>query len=303
MKYILFFILSIAFFAGIYIPSAHAQATMLAISPPVFTISLQAGDSSNQTLKLYNSAKTPEQVSIEIKDFTQNSQNGHIILQAAGSEGIFSLSSYISINTTDKVIPAGSVLYIPFRINIPAQISSGSRYSAITCTTIPITNTGSQTEETLTSLVYTNINGNTTLKHDVAIQSFHATNSFWATPITFSANLDNNGNFGEAISGTISIANISGKHTTNLTIHSFNLLPSTKRIINEDLNAHNLFGRYSATLQIHYDGKLLENTIQFWVIPTTQVAEGIIIFLIISINIFFFIKIVLTKKEQNPRQN
>jgi hypothetical protein len=270
--------------------------TTLALTPPVFNLTVNSGVADNEQIKLNNLGSSAESVVVALKDFSQDPNTGQVLLENLGTEKTYSLSSMIKLGSNAVVVPAHSSVLVPFTVNVPNTTTTGARYAAITFTTLAGGNTGSQTQTTLTSLVYVDVTGAGNTVDKINIDSLTVNGNLVPGKIKIQGSISNAGNINESVLGSITVKDDSGNFVTVLHIPAFNLLPSGKRTITDTFDNGSLSGNYNVTMTLYYKGLKVEKSGTFFVLPVNKILIGIGILLLVLINVIYFTRRFRTKK-------
>src|SRR5688572_15929069 len=218
----------VVLFAGISVVSAASvpsqQKSGLAISPPTFELSANAGDVLKNSLRVDNISGEPLEVTVDVRNFTALGEDGGISLSE--EEGAYSLASWISVTPEKVTIQAGESQVFNYTIDVPANASPGGRFGSIIFKTAlkPVTGqSGVAVGQEIGSLLLLKIAGQVTEKAEIA--GFGAKSGINERgPVDFDIRVKNSGNVQIKPKGTVTISNIFGKKVATTPVDGKNVL-------------------------------------------------------------------------------
>lgn len=269
--------------------SAPAQPKSgLAISPPTFELSANAGDTLKNSIRVDNISAEPLEVSVDTRNFTALGEEGGINLSE--EEGQYSLASWISVKPGKVTIPVGESKVFDYTIAVPANASPGGRFGSIVFKTAlkPLTGqSGVAIGQEVGALVFLKIAGQVNEKAEIA--SFGAKSGLHERgPVGFDIRVKNTGNVQVKPRGTITISNAFGKKVATVRVDEKNVLPGSIRKLSADWNNGWLFGKYNATLSLVYgsDRQVLTASTSFWGFPYKLI--GIVVAVLVVLVAFVY---------------
>jgi hypothetical protein len=269
-------------FAGHVALAADTQGFQ--ISPPVTTLSLNRGTSTQGTMKVTNLTGLQMNLAVGKQDFGADGEDGQTILEPS-ADPLYSLDPYFSLSASTVTVPPDGTESVNYTIAVPTNAEPGGRYGAITFDTIPgpLPNgeSGAAVKQELAGLILLRINGPT--HEQLSVASFTTDKSFYEYgPIHFTVRVKNVGNVHEKPTGQIVVKDMLGLTTAKLTVPSQYVLPTAIRRLTAELNRHLLFGRYTATLTLHNGTvQTLTAVANFTVIPWKLLLIILVILLLI----------------------
>lgn len=268
---------------------ASAQAagtTGIAITPPLFEISANPGDTPKHTIRVDNLTDKPLPLTIERKDFVPYGEEGQAELTEKPTE--YSLSTWIKPDAEKIDIPARDSRTVTFRIEVPMNAEPGGHFGSIVFKTIPQPD-GSNTivSQEIGALVLLKVAGEA--KEKASIASFMSMKGLWEHgPIDFEARFKNEGNVQAKPTGTITISNIFGKKVGSVSINSRTVLPESIRKIRGSWQGSAWPGWYTATLSVNYGSKnqIITSSTKFVVFPYKIIIPLVLVLAVLGFLMF-----------------
>lgn len=270
----------------------------LTITPPLFELNLDPGDTWSSSIKVVNTNEGSIPVESSIMGFEASDDLGHGQFidpsNFAGDDD--SLTNWITVPGAPVVIPPGSSGEIPFSIVVPPTASPGGHYAAIL---IGTGSAGTSTEGShigvssfISALIFVSISGNVIEQGNIT--SFSTDKNYYEDPdVDLSLNFANTGNVHVRPVGEIDIYNAWGKQRGTIPVNSAGgfgyVLPSSSRTFSfEWQGTPSLFdiGPYTAVVTLAYgdnNSKSVSQTVTFWILPLKK------LFLVIFGTLFFLI--------------
>ncbi|HEX5797522.1 MAG TPA: hypothetical protein VFX86_03980 [Candidatus Saccharimonadales bacterium] len=275
-------------------PDTSGNGQALEIAPPVINVSGKPGETIKTTLKLRNISSGQLIVTNQINDFVAAGEDGTPkIITKKNDNNPYSLTDWLN-PLPSLLIKSRQIKDLPVIIEIPENASPGGHYGVIRFTATPpkLDGTGVSLSASLGALMLVTVEGKA--KESLSVEEFSVMQNgkagtiFESTPLTFLERIRNTGNIHEQPVGRITITNMFNKKIAdvNVNLNGNNILPQSIRRFEQPLDSSiignkKLFGRYKADLKLVYgkDGKVLNSSIVFWVIPYRLI--GLIILLLI----------------------
>jgi hypothetical protein len=271
------------------IASAQIAGEGLTISPPLAELTINAGESSTQTIQITNPGTKSMEVYPLVMDFRAKGETGEpeFYLPSKGEEKFF-LSSWIKFSQSKISINPGQLVDFTYQINIPKDAEPGGHYGTIFFATQPPELGKGVSQVAITSMVgsllLVKVPG--VITESGTLQEFSVKKFYLKPPVVFTVKIANLGNIHFKPQGEITIKNWRGKEIDKLSINQTggNVLPNSVRKFEEKYDPNKtLVGRYSADLRVVYgaEGKVLTGELMFWVLPWWAIAIAVIVLALI----------------------
>ena len=275
-RYLLSSLALVAFWASPALAQAQdAHDVTLSVSPPVFEMTANPGDTLENKIRLSNRSNQPQKISVLKLNFTARGEEGGVNLSEDGNT--FSLASWITLAEENITIPANADHIFDFTISVPAAAEPGGHFGSIVFKAAPnpvAGGTGSSVSPEIGTLLLVKVAGD--IKEKASIAEFKAEPNFYEKgPFTLVTRLHNQGNVHFKPRGTITISNMFGQEVEKIDFDERNVLPDSIRRFESEWNPGGLrFGRYTATVSLVYGSEdaLLTATTSFIVFPWKIVA-------------------------------
>lgn len=199
----------------------------------------------------------------------------------AGDTSPYSLKKGIIPEVQDFKLKMGQKVTVPVQIKIPENAAPGGFYTALIASNAPskealaANNSGTRAISRAGALLFVRVNGEA--KESGEVEDFSITPTKWIySPgnVDFQVLFSNTGNVHLAPYGTIEVKNFFGTSIGSVPIDAYYSLPLSKRYRTLSYGTTELFGRYTATLNLNKSfhnpsaGNSVETKeISFWVIP------------------------------------
>lgn len=276
-------------------PATTAQGGQgLEISPPTSEVKTDPGKTVTLVIKVRNITSGALSVVAEVNDFVAEGEDGKAkLLLNEGELSSFTLKEYTEA-IPDFKLAAGEQKAITVTVNIPAEASPGGHYGAVRFTGTPddLNGPGVALSASLGALVLVRVSGE--VKEDLSVAEFSVNRGgkkgsvFETGPINVVERLKNAGNVHLKPQGEVRITNIFGQEVAKLNVNekSGNVLPDSTRKFEQEFSKKILFGRYTANLNVRYDGQtgcLLTESVTFWVIPYKALGALLLLVLLLLV--------------------
>lgn len=282
------------------IPITHAQSLTLSITPPIFQLSTDPGETWSSTLKVVNTNPQDLTVFASVMNFTSSDEFGHGVFTPVTEEDVsstHSLAGWISVTKDAIVIPKEKSADVPFTVHVPRDAEPGGHYAAILIGTEPAGTNGTsqmRVSSFVSSLMFIRIAGQVT--ETGSIREFYSEKDIYQnSDASFTLRFQNSGNVHIEPQGYITITNMWGKERGQIPVNPDsnygNVLPGTiRKFAYEWQGEDNFFevGRYKAVLTLTFGKDSKQNVTAatyFWVVPWKPTAE---IFLGLLLLMFIF---------------
>ena len=292
-------------FVGYNCAEAAFPGEGLTISPPIVDLKVDEGEILQQTIKVTNPTAELVEVYPQVLDFQASGEGGEPSFYVAetDSDG-YSLSRWISFNTSKLALTSEQVVDFTYTITVPTTAEAGGHYGAVFFTTEPEeTNSAGSTvsiSSMVGSLVLLTVTGETVEK--AIVESFDVDNvfNFIDTSIDFTTKIANLGNVHIKPIGDVVIKNAFGNNVTGISFNDAggNVLPdSTRKFTNTWDFPWYKVGVYRAELALAYgsSGDMLTDSLVFWIIPWWLITSIAVLILAITLLIIW------RKKRKGPK--
>ena len=275
----------IAFLVGIAF-LVPISVNAFSISPPIFELDGVRSEVIESSISIFNTGETSETYHISKIAFEAGEESGAPVFHEPDSENAGFLD-WISFPINELVVNSRTKVDVPFIINIPKDVPSGSYYGAIGISVAPseIVETNGMSINTATAiLVFLTIEGDTVenLKlMDFQIDKSESLSSFAGD---YQYRLQNQGNVFENPVSMIELTDIFGRsiYSIDANTQKGRVLPgSTRKYSTQIYPINGFFGKVkeqlskfvigpvTANLSIVYgqQQEVISEKIVFWVIP------------------------------------
>ncbi len=200
------------------------------------------------------------------------------------------IASWIRPGKDSVTIDVGESVEIPYRIEVPENVSPGSYFGAffVTREADIATESGAGVGFHVASLVNLRVSG--VVKEDMLLREFFTEKTFFSEPsVYFQTRIENTGTIHQRPRGIISIIDMFGNDVGRATFNdnAGAILPQTDRVFDVTWN-YNKFalGKYTAIASVVYgesQKKTISKEISFWIVPLKEVgiAVGSIVFILV----------------------
>jgi len=249
----------------------------LEISPPLVDLKADPGQVVQGELRIRNVTAQTLVVSSEVNDFTAGGEDGQPkLLLEEGETSPYSVKDWIS-TIPEVTLKSGEQQVVTITLSVPDTASPGGHYGVVRFTGTPpgLEGTGVSLSASIGQLILVNVSGNVTESARIAeiftSQNNQRSGFFEYGPITLVERIENTGNVHIKPSGTVRVTNTFGNETAvfSLNENGGNVLPSSVRKFEQQLDKKLLFGRYTIQVDAVYgaDSKITTASSTFWVIP------------------------------------
>ncbi len=287
-------------------PPAEVSGQGLEINPPLKEVSADPGQTITIPIKLRNISKGPLVVTGTADDFGAKGEDGEPQLLLDEKEATrYSLKFWVKDVPGFNLVPQ-EVKTAMITIAVPQNAEPGGHYGVIRFTGIPpeLNGTGVSLTASLGALILLRVSGDINEKLSVADftasklakdgKSVQRRGIFVSGPITLTERLRNEGSVHVKPVGYVSVYNAFNQRVAHLAVSNpaRNVLPDSTRKFTQTWQSSNLFGRYTAQMDVAYgtNKKLSSQKISFWVIPYPLIISLIFILLILVLLIRWALK-------------
>ena len=280
--------------------AAQGQESLkFSITPPLFKISMNPGQTWPGTVKLVNNNSYAVTMYAEVLDFKSGATGGvEFIKDSGGGKREGALSSWVEINREPIVIESGQSQEIPFNIKLPADAGPGGHYAAILIGSKPpeATAEGSaiKISSMLASLLLVRVSGEVVERGE--IREFSVEKSLSGDlSAKFKVKFANTGNTHLLPQGELRLTNLWGETRAVFPINQKsnfgNVLPNSEKVWDYSWHGSSTLmdaGRLRADLVIGFGEEVPQTdtrTVYFWTfnLKPTAIVFGSIIFIILLI--------------------
>lgn len=258
------------------------EAVTLSISPTLYDMTAEPGQSMKTTLKVVNVNPFDLTVYAEVVNFEQRGESGEarFIPLIEGEKDGSTMAEWFSIPTEPITIPREQSYEIPISVRFPENAAPGGHYAAILVGTKPIRNDNQQsklqTAQMVTSLFFARVAGD--VVESGSIREFTTTETLLGSPeATFTLRFENKGNVHLQPRGDIRITNMWGEERGVIPINQDTnygkVLPESTRnytfLWKGEWSVADI-GRYSAVATLGYgdeEKQFSSAKTYFWVLP------------------------------------
>lgn len=258
------------------------EAVTLSISPTLYDMTAEPGQSMKTTLKVVNVNPFDLTIYAEVVNFEQRGESGEarFIPLIDGERDGSTMAEWFTVPTEPITIPREQSFEIPITVHFPENAAPGGHYAAILVGTKPIRNDNEQsklqTAQMVTSLFFARVAGD--VVESGSIREFTTTETLLGSPeATFTLRFENKGNVHLQPRGDIKITNMWGEERGVIPINQDanygKVLPESTRnytfVWKGEWSVADI-GRYSAVATLGYgdkDKQFSSAKTYFWVLP------------------------------------
>ncbi|HMS23384.1 MAG TPA: DUF916 domain-containing protein [Candidatus Saccharibacteria bacterium] len=296
-------------------PLVKAQSNQgqgLEISPPLVELKTDPGKTVQAKIRIRNVTNQTLVVRSEVNDFTAAGEDGQPRLLLDGTEkSPYSLKEWI---TTIPEVTLKSKEQKPaiITLQVPNYASPGGHYGVVRFTGTPagVEGTGVSLSASIGALILVNVSGDVkeeaTIAEIFTAQDNKKRGFFEYGPITLFQRIENTGNVHVKPSGTIRVINMFGQETASFSLNDNggNILPSSVRKFEQQLNQKMLFGRYKLQADVVYgeDNKIISGSTTFWVIPYKLIIMALAGIILIFFVIKRYNKIIVKRAQSKAKK-
>ncbi len=236
-----------------------------------------------------------------------------IFSDPSSDENGFEISDWITLDKSEIFVAAGEQSDVSYVVTVPDNVSPGSHFGSIIVSVEPpkLRESGASIGYEVAHLIHFRIAGDTL--EAARIRQFSTSKYIYgSTNVDFDIRIENEGNTYIKPTGPLEIKNMFGKRVEMLNFNESQagVLPKMPGS-NFDSNGTRLFnitwkdetpgfGRYEALLSVVYgaEGKMstISSTVSFWILPMNIILPAVIVFAVLCLVIFVFIKIYIKRQ-------
>ena len=296
-----------SFFIFLFPAFAQIPGEGLTISPPLVELTLEAGQTSNQVIKITNPTEKLMEVYPLIMNFRAKGEGGEPLFYPASEEGAkFSLANWIKFSQSKIALTPEQVVEFNYQIQAPEKAEPGGHYGVVFFSTEPpkIEEDANQISisSMIGSLILVKVPG--AIVEKASLEEFSANRFYFKPPVNLTTRVSNLGNIHFKPKGEITIKDILGNKKESLIVNEprNNVLPDSIRKFENKWsgNKWTTIGKFSANLKLIYgeNETPLESKITFWIIPWWLIALAGVVLLIVIIIII----IIWRRKKRKKRK-
>jgi hypothetical protein len=289
-------LITIIFASILCTSSVIAQESIpLVVAPARQTVAIDPGNTENLQIKFFNQSKTSVSGNLKAVDFVVISRDGSpTLLENQTNE-------WVKLPYEKATIPAGDVLKVNFKVEVPKDALPGGRYAAIMFEQTGQINESGQSASAVSSrivgLLSVRVNG--PIVESAFIDSFKTPKflEFGKIPVSFE--ILNKGGYHINPKGQVTLTDWMGKEIGRVTIDDKNIFPNAKREYEAKLGETWMFGKYKVGIVANYgeQGKTITAENVVWVIPVTVIAIAIFSILILILSVYLISSKIKEKQE------
>lgn len=275
------------------LPSAFAQdgeSAGISISPAIFELNADPGDTVSNQVKIYNPTEYPQTVKMLMEDFTPVGEEGEVTLDDPDENSTYSIASWTEVSPTEFTLQSKQQQLVTYTINIPTNGEPGGHYGSLVAFISGGTQnvSGSSVGSKRGALILLRVSG--AIDENVIIDTFNTSNFQEYGPIEFSLKFKNNGNVHVRPAGFITVTDTFGKKVAELEIPQNNVIPDAIRKADTTWDEENLIGRFTATVFANYGTTEKQTVTQVLTFTVFPWKKAIIIGAIVAFMLFILFK-------------
>ncbi len=285
--------LTVNFFIFPLKSEAQVPGEGLTISPPLFELTINPGQTTDQTIKITNPTEKLMEVYPLMMNFRAKGEGGEPDFYSANDqEANFSLAHWIKYSQTKLALTPEQVVNFNYQIQVPKDAEPGGHYGVVFFATEP-----PELEEDVSKVAIASMIGSLVLikvPGDIIeegnLEEFTSKKFYFKPPVNFIIKIANSGNVHFKPQGEITIKNWQGKVLDKVVVNETkgNVLPESIRKFEEQWAQSSPFwktpiGKFSADLKIVYGDseKTFTDKLVFWIIPWWIIGAAIVIIVVI----------------------
>jgi len=274
-----FLLVLISLLATTPVPVRAQERVSFSISPLVFELTMNPGDTREDFVTVTNASETDTySFTMSLEPFV-GSETGAATIVDQGDPA-YSLKEWVTITPSKLTLKPQQRQRVAYKIQIPKNAEPGGRYGSIVAATEKpeLGQTGAVTVQKVGSLVLLSVRGEVTyrafpsrfetVKAAQELENKTRKTLYEQAPVHFLTEIHNAGTVHIKPKGFVTVSNMFGKKIADLPFPERNILPNSDRIIELDWKDAPI-GRYTATLVLNYGdkGEQLTATTSFTVFP------------------------------------
>lgn len=108
-----------------------AQGPQIGVSPPIFELNVERGQTLEQKVKVYNPGDMPLPIHVRPTDFTADENSGQILFDESASDISFASRFWFKIDNSDFILEPKEIEEIKFSIMVPDNAEPGGHYATL----------------------------------------------------------------------------------------------------------------------------------------------------------------------------
>lgn len=259
------------------------------VGPAKIEASVPAGENKTVFVDLENRTGRTQTFVLTFEDFKASADANQTVELLGNDRSGTSLKDYVSLPESSFTLFHGDRVRIPVTISIPAVETPGGKFASVVVNAFPVvesengeTKTGAVVLGRVASLLFVTVPGE--IVHSASTESFRIAKDasvFFVAPVEFQIAYKNSGTTYENPYGGITIRNMFGSVVETIAIDPWYVLPGSTRTREVTFVQKNLFGLYTATLELNrgYENVIDTKEVSFLVLnPVTLVLLFLVVF-------------------------
>jgi uncharacterized membrane protein len=262
--------LTVMFFGASPVLAASPDASVT-ISPPIFDLTMNAGETQTKTLEIMNGGGSTMAYSVSVNGMTAGNETGGAAFTPVSDND---LSGWITVSPDTLILDPDKSGKITLTIKIPKNAAPGGHYATVFTTSEPGKiegGSGIGTAQMVGAHVLVKVTGNVILSASVAEFSTPHARFAQGESVDFTVRVKNDGNVHLKPQGVIEILR-NGVKVDEVQVNpgQGNVLPNSIRRFDVKSTKSLTPGRYTANLVLMYEG----NTINVPALSFVVVGES-----------------------------
>lgn len=277
--------------AAAFLPAGAFAATIANVSveplgdfvvePAKIEIFVNPGETVERTISVTSRVAGDVPFKIVLEDFV-GAEDGSTAVRLLGEDtSPYSFKKSISIGDPTFTLGFAQRITIPITITVPEDAAPGGYYTSVVVSNdkggLSSDQSGTEVISRVAQLIFVRVNGD--VNEGGAMKDFRLTpDGFFRSkgPFTYEVLFENTGNVHLAPYGLITVRNLFGKVVGQIPIDAYYAMPRSQRYRQVTWDKQNLFGYYSATLELNTGVKkrveVQEMSLSFIIVPWKMVG-------------------------------
>jgi hypothetical protein len=275
------------------------------LEPSKVEIYANPGDKITRTITVTNRVPGKMKLRLEVEDFVGTRDPNTAVKLLGKDKSPYSFKDNLKPDVKEFSLNFGEKISIPVSISIPWTAQPGGFYASVIVSDAPTKEAipGNVTSiSRIGALFFIRVNGK--VKEEGKLTDFRMGGpSKWIYqkgPFSFEILFDNSGTVHLVPYGKIAIKNFFGSEIAEVPVDAYFALPDSLRYREVPWYTDYLFGRYTATVELHrgYGDTVDTQSVAFWVIPTKIVFTVFaIIFVLVGLGYFVSSRFEFKRKQ------
>jgi len=292
---------------------AHAQGLAVKVQPSQVDEVVDAGQVLEGELTVTNEEGGKQTYFIGTRNITGMSETGTPSFADETSNDPLETAAWIKPSLESVTMEVGESVAVPYRIEIPTDVSPGSYFAAffVTREADKVTETGAGVGFHVASLVNLRIRGE--VNDDMLFREFFTEKAIFTTPsVIFKTKIENTGTIHQRPLGIINISDMLGNEVGQVKFNETGgaILPRFDRIFDTTWEYDGFaLGRYTAQASVLFgdeEKRTITKEVSFWILPLKElgIAFGILaaVLIIFIVGVRRYVRSML-KKAGHATQN